>query len=36
MKFLNKKSAFIAAVIGVVFFWRKKKKSAGPDETASS
>jgi hypothetical protein len=25
MRFLNKKSAFIAAVIGVVFFWRKKK-----------
>ncbi len=25
MKFLNKKSAFIAALIGVVFFWRKKK-----------
>ena len=29
MKFLNKKSAFIAALIGVVFFWRKKKSKAG-------
>ena len=36
MKFLNKKSAFIAAVIGVVFFWRKKKKTAGTDGTTSS
>jgi hypothetical protein len=25
MKFLNKKSAFVAALIGVIFFWRKKK-----------
>jgi hypothetical protein len=25
MRFLNKKSAFIAALIGVIFFWRKKK-----------
>jgi hypothetical protein len=25
MKFLNKKSAFIAALIGIIFFWRKKK-----------
>jgi hypothetical protein len=32
MKFLNKKSAFIAALIGVVFFWRKKK--AKESETA--
>ncbi len=33
MRFLNKKSAFIAAVIGVVFFWRKKKSSKA-SETA--
>jgi hypothetical protein len=25
MKFFNKKSAFIAALLGVIFFWRKKK-----------
>ena len=35
MKFLNKKSAFIAAVIGVIFFWRKKK-SSGTDSTTPS
>ena len=29
MKFLNKKSAFIAALIGVIFFWRKKKTKEG-------
>jgi hypothetical protein len=34
MRFLNKKSAFIAAVIGVIFFWRKKKKSGTESETA--
>jgi hypothetical protein len=33
MKFLNKKSAFIAALLGVIFFWRKKKKS---DETPTA
>jgi hypothetical protein len=33
MKFLNKKAAFIAALIGVIFFWRKKK--AKGSETAS-
>jgi len=27
MRFINKKSAFVAAVIGVIFFWRKKKKT---------
>ena len=27
MRLFNKKSAFIAALIGVIFFWRKKKKS---------
>jgi hypothetical protein len=25
MKFVNKKSAFVAALIGIIFFWRKKK-----------
>jgi len=34
MRFLNKKSAFIAALIGVIFFWRKKKKAPGEGETA--
>ena len=29
MTFLNKKSAFIAALIGVIFFWRKKKTKEG-------
>ena len=27
MKFLNKKSAFVAAILGVLFFWRRKKKT---------
>ena len=34
MKFFNKKSAFVAALLGVVFFWRKKKKSRTRSETA--
>ena len=34
MKFLNKKSAFIAAVLGIIFFWRKKKSKTG--ETPST
>jgi hypothetical protein len=34
MRFLNKKSAFIAAVIGVIFFWRKKRASSKESETA--
>ena len=34
MKFLNKKSAFIAALIGVIFFWRKKK-AKGSDANGS-
>ena len=25
MKFFNKKSAFVAALLGILFFWRKKK-----------
>ena len=25
MKFLNKKSAFIAALIGVIFFWQEEE-----------
>jgi len=32
----NKKSAFIAALIGVIFFWRKKKKSDAPGETGET
>jgi hypothetical protein len=32
MKFFNKKSAFIAALLGILFFWRKKK--AGGTETS--
>jgi hypothetical protein len=32
VKLLNKKSAFIAALIGVIFFWRKKKSKT--NETA--
>ncbi len=35
MSIFNKKSAFIAALIGVIFFWRKKKKS-GPPETGDT
>jgi len=31
MKLVNKKSAFIAAVIGVIFFWRKKKASGSSE-----
>lgn len=34
MSIFNKKSAFIAALIGVIFFWRKKKK--GPAETGGT
>jgi hypothetical protein len=34
MRFLNKKSAFIAALIGVIFFWRKKKKTGDESGTA--
>ena len=33
MSIFNKKSAFIAALIGVIFFWRKKKKSGAPPDT---
>ena len=33
MKLFNKKSAFVAALLGVLFFWRKKK--AGESETTS-
>jgi hypothetical protein len=32
MKFFNKKSAFVAALLGIIFFWRKKK--AGGTETS--
>jgi hypothetical protein len=32
MKFFNKKSAFVAALLGILFFWRKKK--AGGSETS--
>ena len=34
MKFFNKKVGFLAAILGVLFFWRKKK-SAGGSESAS-
>jgi len=33
MKFFNKKVGFLAAILGVLFFWRKKK--AGGSESAS-
>ena len=33
MKFFNKKVGFFAAILGVLFFWRKKKTGGG--ETAS-
>jgi hypothetical protein len=32
MKAVNKKSAFLAALLGVIFFWRKKK--TGGSETS--
>lgn len=33
MRLFNKKSAFIAALLGVIFFWRKKKSKDKPAET---
>jgi hypothetical protein len=33
MKFFNKKVGFLAALLGFLFFWRKKK--AGGGETTS-
>jgi hypothetical protein len=33
MRLFNKKSAFIAALLGVIFFWRKKKSKPGESET---
>jgi hypothetical protein len=36
MKIFNKKSAFVAALLGVLFFWRKKKKTKDtPTETTT-
>lgn len=32
MRLLNKKSAFIAALLGVIFFWRKKKSKTSEGE----
>lgn len=29
MKLFNKKSAFLAALVGILFFWRKKKAGGG-------
>jgi hypothetical protein len=36
MRFFNKKSAFIAALLGVIFFWRKKKSSKTGEGEAPS
>ena len=36
MRFFNKKSAFIAALLGIIFFWRKKKSKPAEGETPSS
>jgi hypothetical protein len=33
MKIFNKKLGFLAALLGVLFFWRKKK-AAGGSETS--
>jgi hypothetical protein len=30
VKLFNKKSAFIAALLGIIFFWRKKKTGGTP------
>jgi hypothetical protein len=32
MKLFNRKSAFLAALVGILFFWRKKK--AGGSEAS--
>jgi hypothetical protein len=34
MKVFNKKLGFLAAVLGVLFFWRKKKASGGSESTS--
>jgi hypothetical protein len=35
MRLFNKKSAFIAALLGIIFFWRKKKSKAGEGEAST-
>jgi hypothetical protein len=35
MRLFNKKSAFIAALLGVIFFWRKKKSKPSESEASS-
>jgi len=35
MSFINKKSAFIAALLGIIFFWRKKKSKPSEGEASS-
>ena len=34
MKFFNKKVGFLAAILGVLFFWRKKKATGGSESTS--
>ena len=34
MKLFNKKVGFLAAVLGVLFFWRKKKSAGGSESTS--
>ena len=35
MRLFNKKSAFIAALLGIIFFWRKKKSKASEGEAST-
>ena len=34
MKLFNKKVGFLAALIGFLFFWRKKKATGGSESTS--
>ena len=34
MKIFNKKLGFLAALLGVLFFWRKKKSAGGSESTS--
>jgi hypothetical protein len=34
MKFFNKKVGFLAAILGVLLFWRKKKGTGGTESTS--